>query len=27
MPAYTEQMLTKEELQDLLCYLTNLREQ
>ncbi len=27
MPAYTEQMLSKEELQDLLCYLTNLRDQ
>lgn len=27
MPAYTEEMLSKEELQDLLCYLSNLREQ
>jgi cytochrome c oxidase cbb3-type subunit 3 len=27
MPAYTEQMLSKEELQDLLCYLVNLREE
>jgi putative heme-binding domain-containing protein len=27
MPAYTEQMLSKEELQDLLSYLTNLRGQ
>jgi putative heme-binding domain-containing protein len=27
MPAYSEQMLSKEELQDLLCYLTNLRDQ
>jgi cytochrome c oxidase cbb3-type subunit III len=27
MPAYTEQMLSKEELRDLLCYLVNLREE